>query len=131
MWLFDSKAEIIGWVVAILVVVGMGVIAFTGPFNHINHTQASKLAPVSVRIVSDATAIGAYSPKVITLHLGQQVVFHNVSNADHTVTTNNVSIDSGNIAIGASFVYTATHVGSFPYICSYHPLMHGTIVVVK
>lgn len=131
MWLFDSKAEIIGWVVAILVVTTMGVLAFAGPFHHISHTEANSFKLVRVNIVTDAATIGAYQPKVITLHVGQQAVFHNVSNVDHTVTAASSKFDSANIATNASWTYTATQVGKFPYICSYHPLMHGTVVVIK
>jgi plastocyanin len=31
----------------------------------------------------------------------------------------------------ATFTYTFTNVGSFDYICSIHPMMHGTVVVTK
>jgi plastocyanin len=85
-----------------------------------------------VKIVSDPNTVGSYKPKTITVHLGQRIVFSNASNAIHTVTADNgKAFDSGNIATGKSWTFTAKHVGVFAYHCVYHALMHGKIVVKR
>ncbi|GAC1521092.1 MAG: hypothetical protein NVS2B16_28500 [Chloroflexota bacterium] len=85
-----------------------------------------------VKIVTDPNAVGAYKPKTITVHLGQRIVFSNVSNAYHTVTADKGNVfDSHNIATGKSWSFTAKHVGVFTYHCIYHPLMHGKIVIKR
>jgi plastocyanin len=133
-----SRAEIAAFIIAVLGVAGMGVIVFTGPFHNINKTQAKSAFPAaSVKVVTATgklTAdIGLYQPKTITVHVGQPVVFTNVSNADHTVTEdrNPAVFDSLNLAQRASYTYTPTKTGTFHYHCQYHPLMHGTIIVVR
>jgi plastocyanin len=125
-----SRAEIVGWVFAILVVCGMGFLALHGSFNQINHARAAGTSAATVKIVTNPKTIGQYKPATITLKVGQTATFINVSNADHTVSAHNgSSFDSGNIATGASWVFKATKPGTYAYICQYHPLMKGTIVV--
>lgn len=125
-----SRAEIVGWVFAILVIGGMGFLALHGSFNGINHARAASASAATVKIVTNAKTIGAYQPAKITLKVGQTATFVNNSNADHTVSAHNgSSFDSGNIATGANWVFKATKPGTYPYICQYHPLMKGTIVV--
>ncbi len=92
-------------------------------------TSAALGAAQSASIVTDARTVGRYMPATLHLHVGQSVVFTNTSDAAHTVTADNGAFDSGNIAQGATWRYTATTAGTFAYHCTYHPLMHGTIVV--
>lgn len=125
-----SIAEITGWAVAILVVVAMGVLVKAGPFHHINKAQASAGSPIHVSIVNDPKRIGAYAPAKVTARVGQYVIFTNVSNADHTVSAENNAFNSLDIGTGgAQWVFKPTKPGTFPYVCAYHPLMHGTLVV--
>jgi plastocyanin len=94
------------------------------------HKAQGKIA--HVKIVSDPNTVGAYKPKTITVHLGQRIVFSNVSNAIHTVTADKgKAFDSHNIATGKSWTFTAKHVEVFAYHCVYHPLMHGKIIVKR
>jgi plastocyanin len=92
-------------------------------------TSPSVAAGQTATIVNDAQTVGRYVPSTIRLKVGQSVIFKNVSDATHTVTADNGTFDSGNIAQGASWRFTATKAGTFPYHCIYHPLMHGTIIV--
>ncbi|MGI8826400.1 MAG: cupredoxin domain-containing protein [Chloroflexota bacterium] len=83
------------------------------------HKAHGKVA--HVKIISDPNTVGAYKPKTITVHLGQRIVFSNASNAIHTVTADKgKAFDSGNIATGKSWTFTAKHVGVFAYHCVYH-----------
>ncbi|GAC1324152.1 MAG: hypothetical protein NVS2B16_05190 [Chloroflexota bacterium] len=82
-----------------------------------------------VTIVTDRKTIGAYKPATITVHRGDRIVFKNVSNAPHTVSADNNSFGSPNIAIGKSWTFTSKKTGTFKYFCQYHGAMHGKIVV--
>ena len=125
-----SRAEIVGWVFAVLVIAGMGFLALHGSFNSINHARAASASVVTVKILSDPKTIGVYTPAKITVKVGQSATFINNSNADHTVSAHDgSSFDSGNIATGARWVFIAKKPGTYQYICQYHPLMKGTIVV--
>ena len=125
-----SRAEMVGWGFSILVICGMGFLALHGRFNSINHARAATTSAATVTIVSNAKTIGQYQPATITLKVGQTATFINNSNADHTVSAHDgSSFDSGNIPTGGQWVFKATKPGRYPYICQYHPLMLGTIVV--
>jgi plastocyanin len=56
-----------------------------------------------------------------------------VTNQDstaHTATADDGhSFDTGTLADGASQTISASKPGSYPYHCSIHPFMHGTLVV--
>ena len=125
-----SRAEIAGAIIAILGVGVMGVLAFTGPYHAINKTPVKTIA-VRVKIIPNKVTIGEYVPNTITVHAGQTIEFTNTTNTDHTVTASDDSFDSGNIAAGASWQFTPNSIGTFPFGCSYHPLMRGTIVVLR
>lgn len=126
-----SKTESVGWAFAVAIVVTMGVLVFSGPFHHINKTHAASGPMLHVKIVTDAQTIGRFTPADITVKLGEPITFTNVSNTDHTVTARDNTFNSDNIATGAHFVFTPTKTGIFKYVCSYHPLMLGTVHVVK
>ena|SRR6266536_3497146 len=136
--MFESRFEILGWAAGILIVVTMGVLVFTGPFHHINHSSAAPppSAPtVHVKILTDPSTIGRYQPADITVRVGQPVIFTNDSNAVHTVTARKelngaLPFDSRDIATGAhKWTFTPTRPGSYPYYCIYHPGMKGKITV--
>jgi plastocyanin len=127
-----SKSESVAWVIAVIGIAIMGFLAFHGPYNHINKIQASSLPPLHVQIVTNSKTIGAYQPASTTVHLGQKIIFTNVSTADHTVTASNNSFDSHNIGTGGqSWTYTPTKMGTYQYVCIYHPFMKGTLVVTR
>ena len=61
-------------------------------------------------------------PQTITLSGGALAI-------THTVTFSGGTIDSGAMAQGSLFSHTFTTPGTYPYICTIHPFMHGTVVV--
>jgi plastocyanin len=127
-----SRAETFGFGVAILIVIIMGIIVFTGPYHKINKTQAASSFPtLTVKIINNSKTIGQYVPATIHVHAGQSVIFDNVSAVAHTVTARDNSFDSRNVATGESWKNTFTQKGTFPYYCIYHPLMKGTVVVTS
>jgi plastocyanin len=129
-----SKGELSGFGIAIVIVIGMGIIALAGPFRHINKTHAASGPMVHNTIVTqpnNPNQMWQFSPQNFTVKVGQPVTFSNPSNVTHTVTARDASFDSKDIASGGSWVYTPTTAGKFAYYCAYHPWMTGVITVVK
>ena len=71
----------------------------------------------------------SFSPNPATLPAGQMVVWHNVDSITHRVVLNDGSLDTGDIAGGASSQAMAINTSGGPYHCSIHPVMVGTIAV--
>lgn len=70
-----------------------------------------------------------YGPMTITAGPGEEITFDNADNTAHTATAQG-QFDSGSIAGGESGTITAPdEPGEYPFICSFHPFMEGTIVV--
>ena len=73
-----------------------------------------------------------FTPATISVKVGTTVKWTNSDYATHTVTSDNGStFNSGNISSGSSFSYTTTTTGTFPYHCSLHNGMTGTLTVTN
>jgi plastocyanin len=85
----------------------------------------------TVTIVSGGSQLTttAFSPNPITVAVGTQVSFLNLDNTAHTTTANAGTWNSPNIAPGGRFNVTLTTAGTYPYHCSIHPGMVGTVTV--
>ena len=88
-------------------------------------TPASAVVTISVVGVNGAQS---FAPNPATLPAGQMVVWHNIDSIVHRVVLNDGSLDTGNLAPGASSQPMSINTGSGPYHCSIHPSMVGTIV---
>ena len=71
----------------------------------------------------------AFSPATLNVAVGTKVTWTNKDGTTHTVTSDTNVFSSGNVANGASYSYTFNTAGTFPYHCSIHSYMKGTIVV--
>jgi len=71
----------------------------------------------------------AFSPATVTVQAGQPVTWENHDPAEHTVTAEGGSFDSGALAPGAGFETTFDSPGEHHYFCALHPGMKGTVVV--
>jgi len=70
-----------------------------------------------------------FTPSTLTIKVGSSVTWINNDAATHTATSNNSVFDSGDLPTGKSFTYKFNAVGTYPYICIYHPEMVATIIV--
>jgi plastocyanin len=70
-----------------------------------------------------------YDPDPLEVHVGDTVTFTNKDAAPHTATAEDKSWDSGNLNQGDSWTLKVEKVGTFHYICTYHPTMAGTLIV--
>jgi plastocyanin len=86
-------------------------------------------APASIVGGASTRTTNAYSPNPITVNVGGSVTWTNNDTTTHTSTGNDGSWNSGAIAPGASFSRTFPSAGSFPYHCTIHPGMVGTVTV--
>ena len=119
-------------VLALALLFGITALVSSATFSRVAAARHATHKITHAKIVTDTSAVGAYKPKTIVVHLGDRITFRNSSNASHTITADHGrAFDSGNIAIGKTWTFTAKHAGSFPYHCSYHALMHGKIVVKR
>jgi plastocyanin len=71
----------------------------------------------------------AFEPATVTVKVGDSVTWTNQDSANHTVVADNGEFKSGDLANGGTFTFAFTKAGSYPYHCSIHPSMKGTVVV--
>jgi len=69
-----------------------------------------------------------FDPAVLTVKAGTTVVWTNNDVVAHTVTFTDVA-NSPVLGRGDTFSRTFSAAGTYSYICSIHPFMHGTVVV--
>ena len=69
----------------------------------------------------------SFSPNPATLPTGQKVVWHNIDNTTHRVVLNDRSVDTGDLAPGASSQPMAIGAAGGEYHCAIHPEMIGSI----
>ena len=88
--------------------------------------------PCSVSSATGEVAVsiaGNAFPADITSTVGQTVTFTNEDSVPHTVTLDDGSCDTDTIAAGASAGLTFAEAGSYPFHCTIHPSMTGTVTV--
>jgi plastocyanin len=66
---------------------------------------------------------------MVTAQVGDVVVWRNMDLVPHTVTAQGRQFDSGDLPPGRTWRYRVTKKGRYPYGCTYHPTMHGVLVV--
>jgi plastocyanin len=71
----------------------------------------------------------AFVPGTIEVRAGTTVEWTNNDPLSHSVTSDNGAFDSGLIGSGNRWRYTFTTPGTYPYHCTPHPFMKGTVVV--
>jgi len=73
----------------------------------------------------------AYDPDPVTIEEGGKVIWQNEDSAPHTATADDGSFDTGTLEEGKLKSETFKEPGTYTYICSIHPVMHGTVEVVE
>jgi plastocyanin len=82
--------------------------------------------PTTYTVTVDATR---FQPDVLRIKPGDVVVWVNKDFFPHTATSKAAGFDSGAVATGRSWSHTFEKSGEFPYTCTLHPTMKGTIRV--
>ncbi|MFV8165991.1 cupredoxin domain-containing protein [Mycobacterium sp. 134] len=106
--------------------VGMAPMHGTAPIS-----PAAPASTPPVPVAGTAVSIGnfAFAPAMLTVHRGDTVTWTNHDEEPHTVVADDGSFRSPGMDANATFSFTFTNPGNYDYICSIHPVMHGTVVV--
>ena len=118
--------------VSTVVALGLSVGGCTGnPYSNGNSGNPSTPTPsISGVTTINVVAINgaqSFSPNPAALPAGQMVVWHNVDNVTHRVVLNDRSVDTGDLAPGASSPPMAIAAAGGQYHCSIHPVMVGSV----
>jgi plastocyanin len=70
-----------------------------------------------------------FSPGDVTAAVGETITWTNEDSAPHTATLDDGACDTGNIAQGATAGLVFDAAGTYPYHCTIHPNMTGTITI--
>ena len=90
------------------------------------HLSCVTAPPVTHRVAVEALK---FTPEVLTMKLGDSVEWVNKDPFPHTATSQAGGFDSRTIGADQSWKYVLTRRGEFPYVCSLHPTMKGTLQV--
>ena len=71
----------------------------------------------------------AFNPQTITVSKNATVTWTNKDNMTHNVTSSTGLFESGNIPPGGTFSFQFPATGTYPYSCTIHAGMTGTVVV--
>jgi plastocyanin len=82
-------------------------------------------------VATDAVSITnfAFSPATVTVTAGSTVVWTNNDSVQHDITFDGGGIASSVLNQNDTFSHTFPTAGTYRYICSIHPFMHGTVIV--
>lgn len=146
-----SKSTIIAITLAVVVVAGGGLAYFmysqtskntypapqTGGSAQQTNTPAATYNPATGSTQPAQTTYMVniknfgFEPANATVKKGTLVIWDNFDNVTHTVVGDKGGPSSSRLNPGNSYGYTFNTVGSFPYHCSIHPNMKGTVTVVE
>ena len=97
-----------------------------------------ELPTVEGGVQTHQLAILNFAHQDATVKVGTAVVWHNQDGTSHTTTSGSPGDadagalwDSGNLLFDGSFSHVFDQVGEFPYICTIHSSMQGTITVTQ
>lgn len=71
----------------------------------------------------------AFSPAVIEVPVGTQIIWTNQDKASHSIVGDTDGFTSDTLKQGDSYKHTFNTVGTYKYHCGFHKYMTGTIVV--
>jgi plastocyanin len=70
-----------------------------------------------------------FVPGTLTVNAGTTVTWTNSDSVDHHVASDTGVFDSGVMSANSSYSFTFNNPGNFPYQCTIHTYMKGTIIV--
>jgi len=111
------------WFVGLLAPVMIAVLGLAGSTTV---TAADQSSGVAAEVKIDNFSFG---PQTVTVPVGATVTWTNRDDIPHTVVSTEGVFKSKVRDTDETFSYTFTKAGTYPYFCSVHPKMTGTIVV--
>ncbi|HKH84035.1 MAG TPA: plastocyanin/azurin family copper-binding protein [Gemmatimonadales bacterium] len=121
-----------------MIVLGCG-----GDGGDINQPGERPANSVSIVARAETKGTSAFSPNPLSVAATGTVHWYNddktaaggpyggSNGTSHNITADDLSFTSGNLAPDLTFEHTFTAPGTYPYHCSIHPTMKGTITVTE
>ena len=100
--------------------------ATTAPGSGSTATTASATGGSEVQVIMTNRS---YDPETLTIKVGDTVTWVNEDAPQHDVVADNGEFKSDLFDKGQSFSFTFGKAGTYPYHCSIHPGMTGTVIV--
>jgi plastocyanin len=98
----------------------MGVVLVSGCTSNNNTTTDPNTITIQNNI---------FNPNSITIPQGTTITWINKDSNTHKIVSDTGLFTSPDLSNGQSYSYTFTQAGTYPYHCSLHPNMVGTIIV--
>jgi plastocyanin len=122
-----KRSNIIAIIVVIVIVVIAGVY-FGTMNNNTNRGGNAGGGGGNTPVVENPVSISnfAFSPNLITIHVGENVTWKNNDGTAHTVTSDgnsSIAFNSGTLNSGSTYVFKFTQAGDFWYHCTIHSFM--------
>ncbi len=110
-------------VLTVALVLGMGALGI-GPRSFAVNAQQKPAESTEVKIDNFS-----FGPVTLTVPVGTTVTWTNRDDIPHTVVSTDKVFKSKVLDTDEKFSYTFAKAGTYPYFCSIHPKMTGTVVV--
>ena len=114
------------WVAGLVtpVMIAMLLLFAGSPSVSANNNQQASPATAAVKIDNFV-----FGPQTLTIPVGTMVTWTNSDDIPHTSVSTDGVFKSKLLDTNDKFSYTFTKAGTYPYYCTIHPKMTGTIVV--
>jgi plastocyanin len=115
-----------GMIAVVLLMAGSSAGSFSGSLA--GAARAQQATPVSAEVKIDNFS---FAPATLTVAVGTTVTWTNRDDIPHTVvsTEEPKAFKSKVLDTDEKFSFTFSKAGTYPYFCSVHPKMTGTVVV--
>ena len=91
---------------------------------------ATATAASTVKVVADSQKQGTYQPDPVTVQAGQSITWTWEDQGNqHSISADDGSFESCLQGAGSTFTATFAKAGTYPYHCSIHPQMKGSVTV--
>jgi plastocyanin len=91
-----------------------------------SHSTAKAAEPATAEVKVDNFSFG---PATLTVAVGTTVTWTNRDDIPHTIVSNDKVFKSKVLDTDEKFSFTFAKAGTYPYFCSIHPKMTGSVVV--
>jgi plastocyanin len=107
------------------VTIGAGLATGSAAISDATPPEVSRLVRVAIQDFQ-------FVPATLTIEAGATVLWTNRDTTTHTVTATRPGLfDSGELSPGRSHLVAFKNAGTFPYVCTLHASMMGTVRVTR
>jgi len=114
--------------ILVLVALAGAMVMVTGCTSTSNPSPSSVASTASQNNVSVQNY--AFSPSMLTIQKGANVTWRNDDSVQHTIVSDTQAFTPPTLNKGDAYTFQFNNTGTYPYHCSIHTYMTGTIAVV-